>query len=271
MEKLSYRILFCVAALLCSTLHGASALELSTPDSVVMSDIESGNNLGVKKKFDRGIQNKVFMPKGTIFAGGTISYTMFDSNDYTFLLFDNLNATSRLINGSLMGGYTFSDNIAVGLAFDYSRTLVEIENVDMSLSEDLNFSVSDYYSIQQVFSGSAFLRTYINIGNSKRFGLYNDLKVYFAGGQGKVTNGATGQALVGTYEKINKIGLVLQPGISVFATDFMTIEASIGIFGIEYKRVEQISNQVYQGTTEFFNASFQLNLLKINMGLAFYF
>lgn len=224
-----------------------------------------------REKFNRGIENKTFMPKGAMFLGGTLSYTSIDAANYQFVLFDNLDASAKLLSGKISYGYTFADNIAIGLSFDYSRNRITIDNVDIALSEDLTFAISDYYSVQQLFTGTAFLRNYINLGDSKRFGLFNDVRVYFAGGQGKIIDSATGEQLVGTYEKITKLGLVLAPGISFFATEFLAIEASIGILGVEYMLSEQITNQVYQGSYENFDASFQLDLFSVGIGLAFYF
>ncbi len=241
--------------------------------STVGDDSEATTKTKSKKqKIDRGIKTQTFIPKGTLFFGGTVSYSNLESTDYKFIILDNLKANSTLISAKAFIGYAFANNVAAGVAFDYSRNLIKIDNVDLNLSEDLNFAVTDYYSIQQVYTASAFLRTYINIGNSKRFGMFNDIKVYFGGGQGKVTSGVEGNSsFTGTYEKINKLGIVLQPGISVFATDFMAVEASIGILGVEYSRTEQITNQVYQGSVESFSASFKLNLLSIGLGLSFYF
>lgn len=256
------------ASILAFSSFGAVASESEMVIDTVETRIEQPIT---KKNFDRGIESGVFMPKGTMFVGGTVSYTSLDANNYQFILLDKIDATSKLLSGRLFYGYTFANNVAAGVSFDYSRNRVDIKNVDISLSEDLNFAIEDYYSVQQIFSGSAFLRTYINIGNSKRFGLFNDLKVYFAGGQGKFTNGVTGEELVGTYEKITKLGLVVAPGVTCFATDFMTIEASIGILGVEYMRSEQVTNQVYQGSFESFDASFKLDLLSVGLGLAFYF
>lgn len=223
-----------------------------------------------RQKIDRGIEKKTFIPKGTIIAGGTFNYTNLGAGDYTFLLFDNLSASAYLLGAKAFVGYVFRDDLAAGISFDYSRTKVQIDNVDIKLSEDMVFAIKDYYTIQQVYTATAFLRTYINIGDSKRFGLFNDLKFSFGGGQGKMYTGK-GEELSGTYEKIEKVGLVLSPGVSIFMTDFLTVEASIGILGIQYSRTEQVTNQVSQGYFESFDASFKLNLLSVNLGLAFYF
>lgn len=223
-----------------------------------------------KKKIDRGIEKQIFVPRGTIFVGGTFNYNDLGSGDFKFLLFDNLSTSAYLLGAKAFVGYAFRNDIAAGLSFDYSRTRVAIDNVDIALSEDMVFAIKDYYTIQQVYTATAFLRTYINIGSSKRFGLFNDLKFSFGGGQGKIMTGK-GEALSGTYEKIQNVGLLVSPGITVFMTDFMSVEASIGIMGLKYSRTEQITDQVYQGHWESFNASFKINLLSVGLGMAFYF
>lgn len=222
------------------------------------------------KPLDRGIVKHVFMPKGQWFMGLNGGYTQLSSEDYQFLMIDNLKANMYTAGGRMSVGYTFTNDIAAGISFQYDRTQVKIDDVDIKLSEDMVFSVKDYYSIQHVYTASAFLRTYINIGDSKRFGLFNDLKFNFGGGQGKIYRG-TGDVMQGTYEKITKMGVVLSPGVSVFATDFMAVEASIGILGLNYTRTEQITNQVYQSSFESFNADFKINLLSVSLGLTFFF
>lgn len=232
----------------------------------------SQDSTRVKKrvKIDRGIEKMTFIPKGTVFFGGTAGYTNLNSEDFKFLIFNDISTKAYLANAKLLIGYAFRDDVAVGVSFDYSRTFAQIDKINLKLSADLGLDIKDFSSIQQVYTGTAFLRTYINIGSSRRFGMYNDVKVSFGGGQGKVLNGQ-GDALVGTYQKINEIGLLLSPGISVFATDFMTVEASIGILGLQYSRTEQISNQVYVGSFETISANFKFNLLAINLGICFYF
>lgn len=244
----------------------SDSLVVSTP--VEKSEVSSSGR--IKNKVDRKIEKHTFIPRGTIFAGGTIGYTSLNSSDFQFLILNDIGGDAYLLNAKVMVGYAFRDDVAAGLSFDYSRTYAKIDNIDLSLGEDLSFGIKDFSSIQHIYTGTAFLRTYINIGNSKRFGMFNDVKISFGGGQGKIVNGQ-GEELSGTYQKISKVGLLLSPGISVFATDFMTVEASIGILGVNYTRTEQVSNQVSTGAFESFNASFKLNILAINLGLAFYF
>ena len=78
-----------------------------------------------------------------------------------------------------------------------------------------------------------------------------------------------GPDLSGTYQKILDIGIDVIPGIAVFVTNDMCVEASVGILGLEWKRISQTSNQVYKGDYETSSANFKLNLLSINIGVNF--
>lgn len=224
----------------------------------------------VPDKIDRGIEKQVFIPKGTIFVGGTANYMNVNATDFKFLILTDIKANGFMLGAKIAAGYAFANDVAAGVQFDYSRTVVAIDNVDLSLGDDLSFGVKDFSSIQQIYTGTAFLRMYINMGKSRRIGMFNDVKVSLGGGQGKIINGK-GEALEGTYQKISNVGLILQPGLSIFATDFMTVEASIGILGLQYTRTEQISNQVYVGSFETLDASFKFNLLSVALGISFYF
>ncbi len=235
-----------------------------------VSRAAGGSHMGNWSKIDRGIKAQTFIQKGTYMFGGTAGYSSLSTEDYKFLLLDNVNLSGAVGNGSLFFGYAFSNNVAGGISVKYSRTTASISTLDLSLGSDLSFGMSNYYNIQQSVTATAFLRTYMNIGKQKRIGLYNDVEVYFGGGQGKNTNGM-GEGYSGTYQDITRMGILLNPGIVVFATDFLAFEAGVSIFGIEYSRTEQITNQVYMGSVESFTASFKLNLLKINLGLSFYF
>ena len=233
-------------------------------------DTKAVNAKAARATIDRGITHKTFVPKGQLIIGGTIGYNQFKANDYEFLMVKDIGANIYTTGAKISAAWAFTNDVAAGVELDYSRMQINFDNIDINLSEDMVFSIKDYKTIRHVFTASAFLRTYINIGNSGRFGMYNDVRVSFGGGQGKILNGE-GKELVGTYEKIQNIGLTLAPGIAVFATDFLAIGASVGILGFNYSKTEQITNQVYQGSFESFSANFKINLLSVNLGLQFYF
>ncbi len=235
---------------------------------VILALFSTGSAMA--QKMDRDIKSTIYMPKGQWFVGGTASYFEATGNDYKFLMIDDLTTKANTLNGKLQFAYTFTNDVAAGLAFDYSRTKIQIDDVSFNIIEDMNIAIKDYYSLRHVYTATAFLRTYLALGESKRFALFNDVRFNFGGGQGKIYNGV-GQQQVGTYEKITQIGVTISPGLSAFITNSTSIEASVGILGVSYNRTEQITNQVYQGSFETVNANFKVNLLSIQLGMSFYF
>ncbi len=223
------------------------------------------------EKFDRGMDHReapVFMPRGQLMFGGTVSYKDFNFYDYKFLILDNINVDAYTLSVAPNVYYSFAKNMAVGLKFSYKRTLAKINETDLSLSEDLSFGISDFYAIQHTYYGSLCYRYYIPIGKSKVFGIFSDISLNFGAGQGKSLNGR-GDNLTGVYQNILDIGIDVIPGIAVFVTNEMCVEASVGILGLEWKRISQTTNQVYEGSYETSKANFKLNLLSINIGVNF--
>ena len=227
------------------------------------------SNAAAREKFDRGITMQTFMPKEIWVFGGNSSYTQHNNEDYKMLgLLNDFSSRGYTFAVRPMFGYTFKDNMAAGLAFTYQRSMLQIDNVSLSLG-DLSFGISDYYNIEHVYTGTIFLRNYINLGSSRRFALINDLKLQFGGGQGKLINGAGGD-LTGTYTKIYQIGLLCSPGVSVFVNNFASVEATIGVLGYQYKRTEQTTNQIHHGSRTTSGANFKIDIFSIALGMVFY-
>lgn len=223
------------------------------------------------KKFDRGMDFRdapVFMPKGNLMFGGTISYRDYNFYDYKFLILDDMNINAYTLSATPYIYYVFAKNMAVGVKFSYDRTLARIGQTNFSLSEDLNLGISDFYSLQHTYYGSVSYRYYIPIGKSRVFGIFSDISLNFGAGQGKSLSG-TGENLTGTYQKILDMGIDVVPGIAVFVTNDMCVEASVGILGLGWKRISQTTDQVYEGSYETSKANFKLNLLSINIGVNF--
>lgn len=223
-----------------------------------------------REKFDRGITTQTFMPKGVWFFGGNISYTQHNNDDYKMLgILEDFSSRGYTFAVRPMVGYSFSNNMAAGVSFTYERSMLQIDNVSLSLG-DLSFGISDFYNIEHVYTGTIFLRNYINLGNSRRFALINDLKLQLGGGQGKMINGS-GTDMSGTYTKIYQVGLVCSPGVAVFVNNFAAVEATIGVLGYQYKRTEQITNQIHQASRETSSANFKIDIFSIALGMTFYF
>ena len=221
------------------------------------------------QKFDRGINKRIFVPKGQWLTGGSFSYSQHDMDDFKFLVLNDMQGDGYTMNISPFLGYFVKNNMALGARFGYKRTFYRIDNVALDRGDDLSFDVKDYYNLQHVYYGTAMMRNYINLGESKRFGLFNELRLTAGGGQGKIVSGK-GDELSGTFQNIYEFQLGLAPGLAAFITNEVAIEASVGVLGFNYKKTDQITDQTYKGSYTKSSANFKIDIFSLNIGVAFY-
>lgn len=223
------------------------------------------------QKFDRGIsltEGPMFMPKGQMIFGGTVSYQDYKFYDFDFLILDEMNLSAFTFKVSPNVYYSFAKNMAVGVRFSYKRTMAKIDAATLAISSDIAFSINDFYSIQHTYYGSLAYRYYMPIGSSKRFGLFADIMLSGGAGQGKIVSG-TGADVTGTFQDILELGIDVVPGIVVFMSNEVSVEASVGILGLTYKKISQTKNQIYEGMYETSSANFKINFLSIGLGVNF--
>ncbi len=222
-----------------------------------------------KEKFSRGIEVQTFVPKGQWIAGGSFSYSENSANNYEILIVEDIDGTNYSFKISPYVGYFIKDNMCIGGRFGYSRSMIKLNSTSLNLTDDLNFSIENYYNLRHIYSGSLFFRNYINLGNSRRFALFNEVRLTAGGGQGKTMSGVD-ENVKGAYQDILELELGLIPGITAFIADGVAVEASVNVLGFTYKKYEQTRNQVYQGSLESSGVNFKVDLLSINIGVSFY-
>lgn len=223
-----------------------------------------------REQIDRGIHSSTFIPKGQWMVGGSFSYSESNSDDYKFLILKNVEGKRYSFSVSPNFGYFIRDNVAVGGRFSYTRDYIDIGNLDIDLYEDLSFKINNASLLQHMIYGTGFVRTYINLGNSKRFGLFNEARVTFGAGQGKTYSGEA-ETLDGVYEKIKHLQVGIAPGMTAFITNNAAVEVSVGVMGFDSKWIEQDHNKVIQGSRRETSAKFKIDLFSINLGMTYYF
>ena len=167
-------------------------------------------------------------------------------------------------------GYFIRDNVALGGRFSYNRTYTDLGNISLDLDDDINFDISDLNYLEHIFSATGFVRTYMPIGSSKIFGLFNEARVTYGYGQGKNSSG-TGADYTGTYQTIQNLQIGMAPGLTAFITNFAAVEVSIGVLGFNMKWTDQTTDQIEKGSRRSSSANFKIDLFSINLGMNFYF
>ena len=88
-------------------------------------------------------------------------------------------------------------------------------------------------------------------------------------GRSKIINGE-GDDLTGTFEKSTEVGIGLSPGLVAFVNNYMAVEVGVGVLGLNFNKVRQVTDQVYVGERSYNKANFKINLFAISLGLVFY-
>lgn len=221
------------------------------------------------KRIDRGIQEKVFIPKGQWLVGGTVSYSEHDEDNLNFIVLKNIEALGYDFKVSPYVGYFFHDNMAAGMRFAYNRTYLDMGNFELNLGEDFNISLDDVYYLEHKYEVAGFLRTYLPVGNSKIFGLFNECRLTYGYARGKNSTGS-GTQYDGTFQTTHNLEIGFAPGVTAFVTDWSAVEVSMGIMGFDFKWVDQKTNQVEHGKRRVSSGNFKINLFSINIGMTFY-
>lgn len=226
-------------------------------------------NIAAQKGFDREIRSSVFVPKGTWLTGCSFSYSEQTNDNYKFLILKDIEANGYTFKVNPYAGYFFADNMAAGLRFNYSRTYANIGDLVLDLGDDLSFDLNDYKYLEHSFSASGFMRSYMGLGNSKVFGFFNELRTTYGYGQGKNTSGK-GNDLTGTYQNIHSLQIGSAPGLAAFVTNNLAVEVSIGLVGLNFKWVDQKTDQVYSGYHRKSSANFKIDIFSLNIGVSYY-
>lgn len=221
------------------------------------------------QEFKRNIESHTFVPKGQWVMGSSVSYSEHNEQNYQFLVIDGFNSDGYTFKISPMFCYAFRDNVAAGGRFSYGRTLTKLDGVTLNLDESTQFDVNDMYQLKHSYSAMGVLRNYINLGTSKRFGLFAETRLEIGGSQSKVVT-KDGTSLTGTYTKTTDFGIGVAPGIVAFINNYTAVEVSIGVLGLDFSKVKQTTDQVYIGERSSSSANFKINLFSIGLGIAFY-
>ncbi len=222
-----------------------------------------------QEHFTRGIESISFVPKGQWITGVSVSYSQSNQDKYQFLVFENLSGDTYTFKVSPMLMYAFRDNLALGGRLGYQRQRTRLNSADVVLDSETEYNMDNLYSISHSYYGTCAFRQYLSLGNTTRFGLFNEVQLQLGGGQSKICSGA-GDELTGTYERNFNLHVGLAPGLIVFLNNYSAIEVNVGVLGFNYNKVRSTTDQIYVAHRSNSSANFRINLFSITFGAAFY-
>ncbi|WNJ19445.1 hypothetical protein [Pontibacter sp. G13] len=167
-------------------------------------------------------------------------------------------------NLTLTGGYFFQDYSNIGLKFQSSYREVT-GTFDSSGDTTLQELAENNYQI------APYLRTYIPLGRRQRFALFNEVVLGVGFGRSLYRQTKTADDITKTYTKSVGFGLGLSPGIVAFAVEKFAFEISIDLIGVTLSVEESERDEEESGRRVQSDIDFQINLLSLDFGLAYYF
>ncbi len=226
--------------------------------------------VGARKSYDRGIKTTVFVPKKTMTGGVSLSYINADADDFDFLFIDGIDVKAYTFSVSPHFAYSFKDDMAIGIRGTFRRTFGNINAMNIQLSEDMEFPIDHWRTMQNSFKAGVFWRTYMSLFGSKIVGFYNDLQLSYSYGRAK-TLSHTGDDLNGIYQVNQSLRLGARPGLAVFVMNNVAVDVSLDVAGFNVSWKDQTRNQVEKGHFKSSSANFSLNLLSVGIGVTTYF
>lgn len=210
-------------------------------------------------------QSSYSVQKGRFFT--TLNFSMdqrqAENEDQLLRYVVDQNRFNFLVRGS--GGYAVKDNMTLGLGFGYGRQLEEITYLD---ENDLPITSK---RVQQGFSVAPTMRTYVPLG-SGRVQILVQTELNF-------TFGESLQRLFyeNEVDKIESdfldIALGVSPGAVLFFDEHWAFETTVGIVGLSTRIEEKVTNDDENNRQKVIEsgADLRLNLLQLNLGIAYYF
>ena len=221
--------------------------------------------------YDRGIELKTFIPKGQWMVGATFSYNEHVDDNFEFMsVLKDITSDGYTFKVTPLVSYFVKDNISIGARFAYGRSITNLGNLSLELGDDLSFSVDNFKSVSNTYTGALFARMYLNLGDSKRFGLFSEGRVAYGYSESNSSSG-TGADLSGVYQLKHNLNIGFSPGITCFMDNHVAVEASVNVAGLNFNWYDQTRDQVEKGERHSSSASFKINLLSVDIGIVFFF
>lgn len=221
-------------------------------------------NLG---RYDRGLSNFLYIPRGVWSVGLTVSYGEVNIKDFD--IFD-------MISDVTLGGHAFSikpyvqyfvrNNLAVGLKFGYYNARGSCDNFGVDIDEDMNFSLNDIYYRSESYSAAITATQYIGLGRRSRFGVFNEVELAFKTGNSDFSRPISGEPKL-TNTRTSEAQINFSPGVQVFIMKNVAFHVSFGVFGFNFKNEKQTENGVDLGSRFSSSANFRFNIFNINFGV----
>ncbi|MCM1152037.1 MAG: hypothetical protein NC328_00060 [Muribaculum sp.] len=221
-------------------------------------------NLG---RYDRGLFNWLFIPKGSWHFGLTASYGEFSTSDLEmFDILDDIDLGAHSFSIRPFISYFIRNNLSVGVRMSYNTTKANIDSFKVDIDEDMNFNLHDIAYRNESYSTALILNQYIGIARLGRFGVTNEVSLEFSSGNSSFRRPFAGVPKE-THTTYMDARLNFSPGVCVFIMKNVSFNLSFGVFGFYLRNEKQTVDGEALGNRFTSGANFKFNIFNIAMGI----
>lgn len=222
-------------------------------------------NLG---RFDRGLFNYLFIPKGMWQIGITAAYGKFDTEDLEVLdLLSDIDLSGSAFSIKPYFSYFIRNNMSVGMRLAYTTGKANVDSFQVDIDEDMNFNLKDIMYKSETYSAAITFNQYFGIARRGRFGVFNEVELAFGSGSSDFRRPYNGVPKL-THTTTTQASLNFSPGLCVFIMDQVSFNVSFGVFGFSLKNEKQTVDGEDMGSRFTSGANFRFNIFNINFGIA---
>lgn len=219
-------------------------------------------------RYDRGLYNFLFVPKGQWSFGLTASYGEFNTEDIELLsILTNFDVRVKAYSLNPSVSYFFRHNQSIGVKFSYTHSNLDVDNMGFDFDDDMNFTLTDVSYYSQSYTASINYRNYIGLGYEKRFAIFNEVDLGFGSGSARFKRMIGGEPRDTRTNSITA-SLNFSPGLCVYIMDNVSFNVSFGVFGLKMTNEKQMTNGESEGSRFSSGANFRFNIFNIKFGLA---
>lgn len=220
-----------------------------------------------RERFDRGLFNHLFIPKGSWSFGLTASYGEFSTDDMSvFGLLSDIDLGVHAFSIKPSMAYFIKNNISLGMRFGYTSMKGHIDSFKVDIDEDMNFNLQDVMYRNENYTAAMTFNQYIGIARKGRFGIYNEVELAFSSGNSDFRRPYNGEPRQ-THTTYMEAALNFSPGVCVFIMKNVSFNVSFGVFGYHLRNEKQTENGEELGNRFTSGANFRFNIFNINFGL----
>lgn len=228
---------------------------------MVLKDLKLG-------RYDRGLFNFLFIPKGMWTIGLTASYGKFSTADLQmFDVISDVDISAHAFSIKPYFSYAFKNNITAGLRLEYSNVVGNINSFGLDIDEDMSFNIRDVGYRSESYSAALLLTQYIGLERKGRFGVFNEAQLKLTSGTSDFNRPYDGVMKM-THNSNFQASLTYSPGVCVFVMPNLSCNLSFGVFGFYINHTKQWENGERSGSRTTSGANFRFNIFNISFGLA---